>query len=294
MAIPGMKPHFEVRAKVRIGIKKKSKEGKEYPSAVDYFVCDDPEFQKLYPGKPKMLRIMFAAPGPTDAFPTGLEMWKGKMLACYTKGETSTTEGNPTVAYRRNSFKQGSKVIDLLAGESVIGEPMGMGKERTPIACRFRSCPYFLSKECKPMGRLQFFLEGGPTDGVFQIDTKAWNSIELLEGALSTASVSGDLRGRVFELSVTIEQRGTQKFPVLHLKEADVIVKNDSDLELADVMVNLRIALEQQDDFDLRLALVDALELTNPGWRGNEKFVARIKEIGVEEAARGLLSKVEL
>jgi hypothetical protein len=173
VAIPGLKPNYDVRAKVRIGEKKQTSGGKEYPSATDYFICEDDEFQKLYPGKPKKLRILLAFGAPADAFSTGLEMWRGKFLACYSKGEKSTAEGNPYVAYRRQKMKQGGRDIDLLAGERVIGEPMGQGKERTPIACRFRECPFFQTKECKPMGRLQFFLEGGRTDAVLQLDTKA-------------------------------------------------------------------------------------------------------------------------
>lgn len=290
LAIPGLKPNYDVRAKVRIGEKKVSAKGKEYPSATDYFLCDDEEFQRLYPGKPKELRILLPFAAPADAFSTGLEAWKGKVLSCYSKGE-----GDPPLAYRKTGI--GGLPLE---GETIRGEPMGKGKERTPITCRFRECPVFKARDCKPMGRIQFFLEGGRNDAVLQVDTKAWNSIEGIEATLASASSKGDLRGRVFILSVTIHKKGNQNFPVLSLREADVLVKDENDLKIADALVQLRkhhdarVSGVIEHDEDVRLALVDALELTNPGWRGNDEFTARIREIGVVTAAHGLLATYDL
>jgi hypothetical protein len=230
-----LKPNYDVRAKVRIGEKKVSAKGKEYPSATDYFLCDDEEFQRLYPGKPKELRILLPFAAPADAFSTGLEAWKGKVLSCYSKGE-----GDPPLAYRKTGI--GGLPLE---GETIRGEPMGKGKERTPITCRFRECPVFI-------------------------------------------------------LSVTIHKKGNQNFPVLSLREADVLVKDENDLKIADALVQLRkhhdarVSGVIEHDEDVRLALVDALELTNPGWRGNDEFTARIREIGVVTAAHGLLATYDL
>lgn len=282
MAIPGLKPSYDVRAKVRIGEKKKTSGGKEYPAAVDYFICDDPEFQLLAGDKPKQLRVIFPFQTAEDNFPTGLEMWRGKQLSCYSKGEQK--DGN-TVAYRVNG---------LLNGVTQIGEAMGRGKERTPIVCPFRTCAFFKSKDCKPMGRLQFFLDGGSVESVYQIDTKSWNTIEGFEASLAAFAAKGDLRGRVFLLSVAIEQKANQKFPVMSLKEAAVNINSERDVAVADVLLDLRAHLEPgRDEGDRRLSLARALDVTNPGWRDTPAVAARIKEIGLIKAAEGLLARYE-
>jgi hypothetical protein len=227
LAIPGLKPTFDVRAKVRIGEKKRSAKGNEFPAALDYFKCDDAEFDVLAGDKPKELRIILPFAAPADNFGTGLEFWRGKQLTCYSKGE-----GTPPLAYRVNSM--------MTADVEKRGEPMGRGKERTPITCTFRECPIFKKKDCRPMGRLQFFLAGGRTDSVLQLETKSWNTIEGVEATLASASAKGDLRGRVFLLSVAIEQKANQKFPVVSLKEADVMpVNSESDAEIADALLPL-------------------------------------------------------
>lgn len=280
MAIPGLKPSYDVKAKVRIG--KKNEKG--YPQSVDYFICDDPEFVSRCPGAPKELRIEFPFADAADNFSTGLEYWRGKQLSCYSKGEEKAGE---TVAYRVNS---------LLGEFKVIGDPMGRGKERTPIACPFRSCPNFEARECKPMGRLQFFLAGENTmrDEVYQLDTKSWNTIEGMEATLAQAR--GDLRGRTFILTVAMEQKANQRFPVVSLREEAVKIENANDVEIADVLLFLRTAVDtyESNPTALRPALAAALDATRPGWRDKPEFAARIKEVGVVFAANNLLDRYEL
>lgn len=285
MAIPGMKPSYDVRAKVRIGEKKKTAKGKEYPASVDYFICDDPEFAVIAGVKPKELRIVLPFQTAGDNFSTGLEFWRGKQLTCYSKGETHAPSGLP-IAYRVESM--------VAASDVKVGEPMGRGGERQPIACAFRECAFFKARDCKPMGRLQFFLEGGSVDQVYQLDTKSWNTIEGVDASLIAAAAGGDLRGRVFLLSVAIVQKATQKFPVVSLKEAPVNVLTSDDVCRADALLPLIGAVESGDDALIRRALAGALDVTNPGWKSNPDFVARITEIGVLEAAKGLLKRYDL
>jgi hypothetical protein len=172
-----------------------------------------------------------------------------------------------------------------------LGDPIKSG--RVPIVCRFRGCPIFERGDCKPMGRLVFWLEGAPKDEVYQLDTKSWNSIEALTAAFAAI---GDPRGRLFELSVSFHQKGRDRFPVLALTEVDVIVNSQADAEKADALIQLHKVLAQPENANgrlpaIRAALADALDTTNPGWRGNEAFVARIKEVGPEAAAKGLLER---
>jgi len=281
--IPGSKPKIDAYAKVRIGEKKVSQGGKESPAATDYFLCDDPAFTDVAGSKPSTLRIAFVHDSMEDAFSTGLEWWVKKRgatkptLACYTKDGGA----NP-VALR----------MDQMLDEGQ--EPVGPAKKggRLPIACPARECPHFKSKDCKPMGRLVFVLDGGTH--VYQIDTKAWNSIEKISGALGVAQASGPLNrpGRFFDLSVAMVQQGTDKFPVMSIQEADVQVNSPADVEKADALVLLAgVVLRAHVDDDVKQYLAVALDFTNPGWRDNELFIERIREVGAIAAAKGLIER---
>lgn len=285
MAIPGLKPSFEVRAKVRVGVKATSQGGKEYPKSVDYFVSEG------WTDQPKELTVLLPFERPEDNFSTGLEQWAGQMLVCYTKGET--VNGQP-VAFRKKTLKRGSQVVDLLKDFTVVGEQMG--NERMPVACLARECHMMKAKDgCKPMGRLQFFIKGeDPALGVYQLDTKSWNSIEKIEAFLS---VLGDPRGKELTLRVEMWSKGTSKFPVVTLEGGNVVmvIDNDADVTLADALLQLVKALELHEhgsaDLGVHRALCDALDISNPGWRDVPEFIARIKEVGAVEAAKGLLAR---
>ncbi len=279
MAIPGLKTKYEVRGKVRIGEKRGNR-----PASVDHFLSDDPELAALFGLEPKVIRIRFPYRDADEAFSTGLEWWvktqKGQnQLACYTKGER---EGGEDVALRLPPYVAEQ---DKVLGESKSG--------RVKIVCPNRECPIFKEHKCKPMGRLLFFLDGGRTDKVLELDTKSWNSIENLEPLLQGA---GDLRGRVWNLSVAFQSKGNKRFPVLSIEEADVEVNTEADVERADALVELLKATAEEglSDETLRYELAKALDVTNPGWRDKPEIIARVKEIGVSAAAEALLKKNEL
>jgi Recombination directionality factor-like len=278
VAIPGLKTKHEVRAKVRIGEKRSG-----YPASVDHFLSDDPELTNLFGAEPKTIRIRFPYQGADEAFSTGLEWWtktkkNQNQLACYTKGEI---EGGQSVALRLPPYVSPE---DTVLGETKSG--------RVKIVCPNRECPFFKDSKCKPMGRLLFFLDGGRTDKVLELDTKSWNSIENLEPVLEAA---GDLRGRVWNLSVAFESKGNKRFPVLSIEEADVQVNTEQDVEKADALVQLLAAVTEDGREDVvRRALASALDVTVSDWREQPRFIERIKEIGVEAAAIGLLKTNEL
>lgn len=268
MAIPDLKPQYETRAKVKIGERK----GK-YPSSVDHFISDDPEV----PAGVKALTVVFPYDDVDDNFSTGLEWWvqtkdKRNQLACYTKDS-----GSEPVALRLEPY--------LDDQHKVVGEKLKQG--RVPIGCTFRQCPQFRDRKCKPMGRLVFFIKGGRTDQVLQLDTKGWNSIEKLTGTLRGARLRGPLAGRHFILSVSFERRGTDRFPVLSLEEVDVEVNNEQDARVGDAVIALEQARAAGKTAREQLAAM--LDQMRPGWRDDQRYIERIKEVGVEAA----LAKLE-
>lgn len=276
MGIPGRNlDRVETRAKVRIGVKKQGQSGKSFPSAVDYFVCDDPEFPS---GQPKVLRITLPFATPDENFSTGVERWlkkrsgDGQILTCYSKDS-----GSNAVALRLTD--------QVNEGDEVVGEPRG---QRTPIRCKADACVFWKDGSCKPMGRLQFFLEGGRTDEALQLDTKSWNTIENLVERLTAAyRRQQDLRGRVFELSVAFRHKGADRFPVVQIQEVGVpIVPN---VDLAEAMTAAeRLAAAG----DVRSALAALLDAHRPGWRDDQAYIDRIKDVGVEVAYAKTLESV--
>lgn len=276
MAIPGLKAKYEVRGKVRIGERRTSQGGREYPAATDFFVSPDPEFHaraQLAGGKLSTLRIVLPHDDVEECFSTGLEWWvKGKdakrpTLACYTKGDGTAL---------RKAQMVGED--DEAVGAGVVGQ------DRTRIVCRFRDCPIFKRGKdgCKPMGRLVFFLEGGRTDQVLELDTKSWNSIERLTAALQGARLQGPLTGRVFELSVAFESKGANRFPLLSLSEVNVQINNDADVDRSEGL--MAIERTAAAGGDARAQLAAFLDETMPGWKERQDVVDRIKAVGVEEA----------
>lgn len=303
MPVPGLKATLEVRGKVRIGEKRQTKKGTTFPAATDYFVSDDAEFAQLVGEKQSSFRILLPHAAPGDNFTSGMEWWRGKQLSCYSKGEQRPVPGSSlsgTVAYR---------VIAVLDGDDVaMGAPMGRGNERQPIHCRFRACKHFgknaNNKECRVMGRLVFFLDGGRTDSVLEIDTKSWNSIEQLEGSLAGLARTAPLNapGRVYTLTVEMRQSGRDKYPVLNISEVtdEVIVNTPTDAEIADAVIQLDAAYanvgnpdEASDEVKLKLrdAFFKALSLTHPTWRENEAVYGKFKEQGVMVSARVYLDR---
>jgi hypothetical protein len=210
-----------------------------------------------------VLTIRFVHADVDDAFSTGLEWWLrnkagGNTLACYTKDG-----GDEPTAYRLDGM--------LDEGQEPIGAPMGHG--RLPIRCPSRDCPHLKSKNCKPMGRLVFTIpDAGPT--VFQLDTKSWNSVEKLTGALQHARAAGPLNdGRDFNLSVQIVTKGSDRFPVLSLEQK---------LEQAEALV-----AAEQTDGDNRSKLIAALRAS--GRDPSSPAVADwVKSHGIDEALRRL------
>ncbi|MGH2331790.1 hypothetical protein [Thermoanaerobacter mathranii] len=138
--------------KIRLGVKSKTVEGTQYPTAVDYFVIDEKntpkniaeKIKKLYGEKPQKLRIKFFSNDLEQVFPQFLKYYQKGTLICRGDGEK---------ALRR---KENGEIKE--------------------ITCQYKNCPYYQQKLCKPIGHLKFYLDGIP-GGFFQIDTSSVNSI---------------------------------------------------------------------------------------------------------------------
>ena len=132
--------------KIRLGIKAKTKNGKEYPKDVDYFVCSD-EVKKIYGDQPRELEVMLPAENPEGVFPQSLRRYKGnQLLAC---------KGNSKMATAWD------------------------GKELTDVAC---PCPFLTGENdqkisCSPRASLMIILPRVSVAGIYQIDTGSINNI---------------------------------------------------------------------------------------------------------------------
>lgn len=147
--------------KLRLGEKRKSGGGKEYPAELDYFRCDPEDgmapadrvalaekFTALYGERPTILRNVFL---PSDArefvFPNALEAWKrtqnGAKRWCYGDG----------VRAARLDFESGT------------------WNERK--CCHVEACPVMDAGDCKLISRLRVFLPELSMAGYWQIDTSS-------------------------------------------------------------------------------------------------------------------------
>ena len=273
-------PDLVLAGKVRTGETRVSKtSGKSYPAATDYFLCDDPAFHNAVGAKPSSIIITPAYATVEDFWSSGLEWWtKTKAgenkLACYAKGDL--IDGKP-VAHR---------VENLLDPDDVkLGEKHG--QQRFPIVCRVRECPRMGPKGCKPMGRLTFYLASG--EGPYRLDSKSWYSVENIEKCINGVDQFG--KASQFELSVAFQTKGDNRFPVLSMKEFFVEVNTPAEATAADATITLmNSAAECQTETDWKLALAAYLTATRPGWKQEQAYIDRIKEVGAEAAVKKIIA----
>jgi len=137
---------------IRLGEKSFSKTtGKDYPKAVDYFVCPS-EIKEFYGEKPKSLDIMFPVEDTEVFFPQFYKRYGATTgLLCKGDGETATVMEN------------------------------GQMREQE---CVPGKCEWYQKKHCKRVANLQFMLPKVPGLGVYQINTTSFYSILNINSAL--------------------------------------------------------------------------------------------------------------
>lgn len=210
--------------KIRLGIKKKTDGGKEYPAEVDYFIIAPEtaselenkriidESVKLYGEKPKSLKIMFPVADPDVYFPQFYKRYgKGTLLKCKGNGEEAVCS-----------------TPEFAAGLSVIGkDEMGMLR----VKCLGKECPNYKSKECGEVGVLQVLLPDLPGAGIWQITTGSFNSIVNLNSCLDYIKA---VCGRAHMIPLSIERR-PQDISYEGKKATHYILHINMDFKLSDL-----------------------------------------------------------
>ena len=176
--------------KIKVG-EKVSKNGVEYPQAVDYFICP-PEVMQIYGEKPKKLEVLLPSEEIDITFPHWYKLYgKQRGLICKGDGETGIWKN-----------EDGTKV------------------ERT---C---PCSHYDKGYCKMIGTLNFILSKIERMGVYQIVTSSFHSIinildylELMKatvGKISFIPLALEVRMEEFHPMVNGKQMRTIN-PILHL-----------------------------------------------------------------------------
>lgn len=151
---------FTRGGRLAIGTKKVSEKGNEYPAKLDHFEAqfeDDAigkAFHDLYGSHPTQVRIALASDDLDIAFPHYYKAYGAAAgLKCRGDGETA------------------ERVNDK--GEMFEVECPGPA-----------DCPYGQEHKCKPVGTLQFFIQGLDTMCVFEVRTSSWNSIRNINSGI--------------------------------------------------------------------------------------------------------------
>ena len=215
--------------KIRLGIKKKTEGGKEYPAEVDYFIIDPAtpsqeeneklikEFHRLYGEQPKQIRIMFPVADPAIFFPQDYKRYgSGSSLKCKGDGETASCADQ--------KFTEGLEVI----GKTELGNPK--------VRCRGRECPYYIKKECSECGVLSVLLPEMEGAGVWQIVTGSYHSIVNVNSGIDYVRA---MCGRVHMIPLTLE-RVPQEIGAEGKKRKHFILHINASFKLAEIQ---RLAL---------------------------------------------------
>jgi hypothetical protein len=144
--------------KIRLGVKKQNATGKEYPVAVDYFVCP-PEVQAVYGEKPKKLKIMFPSENP--------DLVAAQWMKAYSYSIGLICKGDARTCQRK---------IDVDTGESFVNKETKRW-EMTQMECDPEHCEKIGSKQCRRVMTLIFCLPDVPGLGIWQLDTSSYYSI---------------------------------------------------------------------------------------------------------------------
>ena len=185
--------------KIRLGIKKVSpKSGKEYPVAVDYFVCP-PEVKEVFGEQPKALPIMFPIEDETKFF-------------------------------SQNYKRYGSSTLLKCKGDG-MGALEVTQKGLIERECLGEDCPERRARECNRVGVIQFLLPDVPGAGVWQITTSSVNSIINLNSGIDYIRA---LCGRIAMIPLTLKIEPQDVAPDGKRKTVHVLAL-DMKIKLADL-----------------------------------------------------------
>lgn len=160
------KRRLPVIGKIRLGTRKTSSGGKEYPSEADHFVLDDaPDVAAVYGKEPKQLEVIFPVDDLNKVMPYWYK-WYG--------GGVKDKEGN-IIGGKLNCYGDGD-VAHHLAKRDPISRVVPTRK------CLGDQCPDWRdgkgTQQCKPAMSVFVILPRVSLLGVFQIDTTSKAAIQ--------------------------------------------------------------------------------------------------------------------
>lgn len=173
MPIKTLNRSLPVMGKIRLGVRKKSQSGNDYPSETEYFVLDEvPEVKAIYGEKPQAIDVFF----PSDDLDLVAPYWY-KWYAAGVKGKDGSIIGG------KLQCKGDGEVADWFAHRDPTTREV---PQRT---CKGPECPDWSRngiQQCKPSMSLYIILPLVSHLGIYQIDTTSWNSIRIIISQLET------------------------------------------------------------------------------------------------------------
>lgn len=202
--------------KIRLGIKKVSQKGNEYPSQTDYFVVDPEDgvtspvaaaaFTKVYGPKPREIDILFPTDDRAQLFPQWLKRYgSGSGLVCKGDGEQA-------------------QAVNKETGELV------------DVTCNPEECPAYKADppQCRRVGSLQFLLPQVPGLGVWVVETTSWYSIVNLNSGMEFIScLTG---GRIAMIPLKLRLKPQEVAPGGKKKIVHVLALACEHIRLQDVL----------------------------------------------------------
>jgi len=147
--------------KIRLGEKRKTTGGKEYPAETNHFVVPK-EVARIYGDKPTSLDILLPVENLEVVFPQAMKLYSTRGLMCAGDRETATFY-NP---------------------------------ERSEMQTRLCPCDK-ADEDCKRLGSLKVILPAVSMGGIYQIDTRSFNSIVNINSVLAQDGYINALCGRI-------------------------------------------------------------------------------------------------
>lgn len=209
--------------KIRLGIKKKTADGKEYPAEIKHFRLDPKtpselenknlidEFERLYGKEPKQIKIMFPIPDPALFFPQYYKRYGNGVLRCKGDGETAGCISK--------EFAEGLKIL----GDGELGG--------IKVKCLGQECPYYKEKKCSESAALSVLLPELKGAGVWEIVTGSFHSIVNINSSLEYIRA---VCGRVHMIPLTLERR-EQETVYEGKKAKHYVLAVNMDVSLADL-----------------------------------------------------------
>jgi len=237
--------------KIRLGIKKVTDKGVEYPAEVDYFILAPQtpselenqklidEFHRLYGEQPKSISIMFPLSDPAVVFPQFYKRYgKSTSLQCKGDGEIAYCATEEfAIALERLPVK----------GDELPG---------IKVACKGRECFYYQNKQCSEVATLQVLLPELAGSGVWQITTGSYNSIVNLNSCFDYIRA---IAGRFHMIPLKLERREQEtqhegkmrKHYILHIDMAVKLVDLQKYAQIDSTRILLELPAPEQEKEDI-------------------------------------------